>query len=335
MKKRLLKPPSNDGEIIILPSPKEFIGQIKEKDIVGVAHQPYFFNPGVSLKFIFLEKLPQGKKKIIFVDTDKVKIQVKLPTPEGPKILRFLDREEVLFNYLSPSKEIFKDFFSLLETELKRNLSYDKEVFLNFSFFKEIVFKNLDKKFLKEILVESFLQFYKIDYKWCFLTDLFDKDYKEFFLEIYKKYSLFREIFNRTLDEYKNTFRFRFKNFPFPKLTENELPFWILKENKRIRCFKRDVEIKDLDNLKILPRALTLTIFLRLYKLNFFIHGVGGGNYEWVADRIIERFFKRKAPPYIIVSGTFLLSDLKERDFPYFLFSSEKIKGKIDIFKGI
>ena len=112
----------------------------------------------------------------------------------------------------------------------------------------------------------------------------------------------------------------------FPKLEEDELPFWIVHEGKRSRCYKKDMEKSDAETFTIFPRAVTLTIFLRLYILDIFIHGIGGGNYEWIQDRIIERFFDQSPPPYAVISGTFLLENSKERDLPFFLFDPEKIK---------
>jgi len=80
MKKKLLKPPQNDGEILFLPDPATFLSSLKEKSRIGTAHQPYFFNPGVSLKFLFLDALPQKNKEILFVDTDRANISVNIPT---------------------------------------------------------------------------------------------------------------------------------------------------------------------------------------------------------------------------------------------------------------
>ncbi|HIE36421.1 MAG TPA: hypothetical protein EYP89_04195, partial [Candidatus Omnitrophica bacterium] len=142
MKQKLLKPPSKNGEILILPSLKEILSLLKEDSLLGVAHQPYFFNPGISLKFIFLQNLPVGKKKIIFVDTDRVKIEVKLPSQEEK--INFLDTDEVLFNYSTPSENQLKDFFLKIENRLKRP-SLPEEVILNFLNFKEIFFENLNK----------------------------------------------------------------------------------------------------------------------------------------------------------------------------------------------
>lgn len=328
MKKKLLKPPPHNGDVLFIPSPQELNGLISENIKIGVCHQPYFFNPGISLKFLFLEKLGRGKKEIIFLDTDKVAIKVKVPSSGGViKEVGFIKSDQVLSQYPSPGKDFFSQFFSSIEHELKEiSFKGSQEVLSSYFVFKEIVLKNSRKKYLKEILAESFLQFYHIERDYYFLSDLLNsKDYKEFFLEIYSQSNAFREIFNSLLDEYRNEFRFRYKNFPFPKLEEGELPFWLVRGGRRERYFKRDMDKRDYDKALIFPRAVTLTLFLRLYRLDLFIHGVGGGNYEWIQDRIIERFFKQKPSPYAVISGTFLIDPYKDRNFPYFFFPPESM----------
>ena len=42
------------------------------------------------------------------------------------------------------------------------------------------------------------------------------------------------------------------------------------------------------DSRALRPRALTLTLFARLCVADFFIHGIGGGKYDEVTDRIIR-----------------------------------------------
>lgn len=327
MKKRLLKPPQSNGEIILLPSRERFISQLGDDSILGVCHQPYFFNPGVALKFLFLEYLPKGKKEIIFLDTDRINLEVRLPTKGGIRLINFLNGDEVLFKFLKPSEEIFSNFFSSLEDEIRKEFPrHHHSILKNIYTFKEILFSHLNKELLKEILTESFLEFYGIERKYSFLSEVLKcREFNDFFLKIYLNSQLFRDIFNQSLDEYKKEFKFRYRNFPFPGLEEDELPFWLIKDNKRVRLFKNMLDFKDFKRFTIFPRASTLTIFLRLYRVDFFIHGIGGANYEWVCDRIIERFFQKDPPFYAVISGTFLIGDLRERHFPYFFFSPQKI----------
>lgn len=52
------------------------------------------------------------------------------------------------------------------------------------------------------------------------------------------------------------------------------------------------------------PRALTLTMFVRLYLADAFLHGVGGARYERVGDEMARRFFGVDAAPYAVASAT-------------------------------
>ena len=251
------------------------------------------------------------------------------------KELEFIVGDQVLSHYPAPEKSFIDAFFTALEGELKKPLLKDAQDLLSsLSTFKDIFLKNSRRKFLKEILVESFLEFYHLQRDYYFLSDLLkSKEYEEFFLEIYSQSALFGELFNNLLNEYRKEFRFRYKNFPFPHLEEGEIPFWLVRGGKRERFFKGDFDRRELDKELIFPRAATLTLFLRLYRLDFFIHGIGGGNYEWIQDRIIDRFFKQKPPPYAVISGTFLIDKYQERHFPYFFFSPQLIERKWQEYK--
>jgi hypothetical protein len=55
---------------------------------------------------------------------------------------------------------------------------------------------------------------------------------------------------------------------------------------------------------KIRPRALTLTLFVRLAVGETFIHGLGGALYEKITDGIFERFFRVRPPEVVLASST-------------------------------
>lgn len=330
MKKRLLKPPEKDGEFLFLPDISSLKQKIKKHTRIGVSHQPAFFNPGVSLKFLLIEELHECQKKIIFLDTDKSSAWARIPHSEGGvRIAQLAKSSEVLSTYKNLGQDGIKAFLDTVEQDLAgaQGLADASSAFKNF---KELLLKNSDKPLLKDMLAQTFMEYYDIRMDYCFLSNMLKTmEYKELFLRIYKKPDLFREIYNKALDEYRTEFKFRFKHYPFPKLEKGEMPFWIIKNNERLRCFTKFVSPQDLDNGIVYPRAVTLTIFLRLYIFDLFIHGIGGANYEWIQDRIIERFFEKKPPPYCILSGTFLINNSPEREFPYFLYSPERIKSAL------
>ncbi|MCF7871062.1 MAG: hypothetical protein K9L95_01615 [Candidatus Omnitrophica bacterium] len=328
MKKKLLKPPKNKEIIIVPPYQKTKLICAKLKNIL-TAHQPGFFNSGVALKFLILKKLSLDKR-IIFVDTDRIDLSINLKT-ETDNLAVFFKKNYTLFDYPNPSKKEWIIFFRQLKFELKKRKISEK-IIKNIDSFKKIIVTN-NKKKLKEVLAESFLKFYGLDFNYSYLSEEFNsQDYKDFFSNIYKNCGHFQKVFNKALDNYKQKFKFRFKNFPFPKLKEGELPFWIIKDNKRFKLFKNDLYLKDFDRELISPRASALTIFLRFYRSDCFIHGVGGKNYEWVNDRIIEDFFKQKAPFYLTISGTFLPEGITTRNIPFFFSSPNYLKNQLDLF---
>lgn len=55
---------------------------------------------------------------------------------------------------------------------------------------------------------------------------------------------------------------------------------------------------------RIAPRALTLTMFLRLAVADQFVHGIGGGRYDQVTDRIIHSHFGIEPPAFCVTTGT-------------------------------
>jgi hypothetical protein len=59
--------------------------------------------------------------------------------------------------------------------------------------------------------------------------------------------------------------------------------------------------------LKVRSRALTNTMYARLFLCDLFIHGIGGGKYDEVTDAIIRRYYRIEPPAYLVLSATLLL----------------------------
>ncbi|MFL2870158.1 MAG: hypothetical protein ACJZ8O_05345 [Pirellulaceae bacterium] len=159
--------------------------------------------------------------------------------------------------------------------------------------------------------------------------------------------------YNTGLAEYRQINKIRSKSHPVPELEHStewiELPFWIWtnKNPTRRRLFmsetsddfgtesktvtlsdnagwKESISLKgDEDTLFIAelrkmgiyirPRALTTTMFLRLFLGDFFVHGIGGGKYDQLTDYIIEHMFQIPAPHFSIATMTaFLPLDLPD-----------------------
>jgi len=59
-----------------------------------------------------------------------------------------------------------------------------------------------------------------------------------------------------------------------------------------------------LHNLRLSPRALMLTTFLRLFIADQFVHGIGGGRYDQVTDKLIARHFRFTPPKFSVTTAT-------------------------------
>ena len=55
------------------------------------------------------------------------------------------------------------------------------------------------------------------------------------------------------------------------------------------------------------PKAITLTLFARLFLGDFFIHGTGGGRYDRVTDAVIRAYYAIEPPRFAVASMTLLL----------------------------
>ncbi len=67
-------------------------------------------------------------------------------------------------------------------------------------------------------------------------------------------------------------------------------------------------------NHRLSPRALTLTTFLRLFVADQFVHGIGGGRYDQVTDRLIASFFDVSPPRFAVTTATMFLPESLDRD---------------------
>ncbi|HEY3248044.1 MAG TPA: hypothetical protein VGK88_07130 [bacterium] len=153
------------------------------------------------------------------------------------------------------------------------------------------------------------------------------EEFRRFVLHVASDAGRFAEIYNRHLRAYRARANIRTAAQPFPDLDVLddcvELPFWILREGRRVPLYARDTggkcrllagttEVAALDGdrpdtiegLAIRPRALTLTAFTRLCAADLFVHGVGGGRYDRVTDAVIREYFALEPPRYAVLTAT-------------------------------
>jgi hypothetical protein len=168
--------------------------------------------------------------------------------------------------------------------------------------------------------------------------------FRKFFCHLVSHMPCFREIYNQVLGEYRKVNGVRSHTHPVPELKEREgwleSPFWVWNTNstQRLPLFvkqeghqillasdanqfaslelspelKPERALEQLQTLfnegwRIRSRALTTTLFARLYLSDLFIHGIGGAKYDEMTDRLMSRFYGVDAPGYLTLSGTWHL----------------------------
>ncbi len=151
----------------------------------------------------------------------------------------------------------------------------------------------------------------------------------------------FRALYNESVRGYRKAHRLRSSTHPVPELESIdgwfEAPFWVWRrgDHRRERPYARqtgsDLELRDgreifvrlpitpdrpLDaaasllaelgnrGIRFRTRALTTTLFARLFLADLFIHGIGGAKYDAMTDQICERFLGIKPPQFVTVSAT-------------------------------
>lgn len=72
-------------------------------------------------------------------------------------------------------------------------------------------------------------------------------------------------------------------------------------------------EFLEANQLRLSPRALTLTMFFRLFLVDQFVHGIGGARYDQVTDRIIANYFKLDPPDFAVTTATLYFPGAGER----------------------
>lgn len=165
-----------------------------------------------------------------------------------------------------------------------------------------------------------------------------------FVSQVLSRLEEFWGVHNACLAEYRAQHRIRSTANPVPDLRHRdqlwETPFWCMHANgARGGLFVEregtswSVQSKDTtfgrlhageegrwpeqlhemmrkESAGIRPRAMTLTMFARLYLADMFLHGVGGARYERVSDAIMQRYFQIPVAPYAVASGTFCVQQL-------------------------
>ncbi len=194
------------------------------------------------------------------------------------------------------------------------------------------------------------------------LSRLCDTDpFRRFVLHLLGDAERFATIHNDALAEYRRVNRVRSQTHPTPTLERTgswiETPFWIWSADRpdRRKAFvqQREGEWRfgapgemelSIDNpqrspqtalrqlqdatirqgIRIRSRAITTTMFARLFLSDLFLHGIGGAKYDQLTDALIERYWRLPPPRMVVVTATVQLplatrevspAELRELDY--------------------
>lgn len=289
----------------------------KDQKILATGHQPIFYHPGILAKELLLERFVDNYVCINFsVDTDAAsEIGVKVPLRRDNRYLQhqlvLIDNpRELIFGKLkTPSDSDLRDFAHMVSTRLKSLKNQDAkqaaEEFLEIAIDKGKVYGNY----------RDWMAFSRRDFvKSCYLELPISKVWKTeeaklFIIDIVKRYEQFRPLYNQALKDYQE----QYGSMPASKLQPQELPFWkVNPEGKREKAFLVDLNrIESIKGSTFYPRAVTLTLFCRLFLCDLFVHGVGGAKYDRATDQIIKGFYELTPPEYAFISLTLHLAEPK------------------------
>ncbi len=165
--------------------------------------------------------------------------------------------------------------------------------------------------------------------------------FRLFLAEMIRRREDFFAAYNDSLHEYRQAYNEENLAQPMPDLARErgrmELPYWVWREGERrqrlwvetteggsvvLACDHTIVgrltpeEAADPSQAahrlaelrrggwKVRPRALSMTLFVRLAIADVFIHGLGGALYDKITDRLVERLFGVEPPDLVLASCT-------------------------------
>jgi hypothetical protein len=161
--------------------------------------------------------------------------------------------------------------------------------------------------------------------------------FAQFFAEVVYRIDEFAAAYNQSRLEYQLVNKIKSDSHPVPPLEYKddwqELPFWIWTNTDRTRrrlCAQtndRQVKLATVDSKKnplclpiqslaesfldltnrgiyIRPRALSMTMYVRLVLCELFVHGIGGAKYDQLTDAMIRRFFNIEPPAFVAATAT-------------------------------
>jgi hypothetical protein len=308
---------------------------------IVAGHQPELFHPGVWFKNFVLHRLVQkhGATAVnLIVDTDAVKPAILHVPAEGKLTRVAFDRSSLETPYEERTVEEEATFAEVPAKLAPIMAKWNFEPLLP-TFWGEVMRQAKRTPLLGERFAAARRamerRFGVVQREVPMSRVCQTEAFASFACSILERLPEFHAIYNQTVHEYRQAHGIRSRSHPVPDLAADgawrEAPFWAWRQGtRRGKLFVRSTtgawelrvnaeswptispsidawRVLESQGFKIRSRALTTTMFARIAVADLFIHGIGGGIYDELTDRIIERFFNIAPPGFLTVSATLLL----------------------------
>jgi hypothetical protein len=318
--------------------------------LVVSGHQVEFFHPGILSKEILGSQaaLQLGGSYIsIILDHDPHDLVFSSPQIEVHDHMERIRKVSYLLNAKSQSKDSISnkkswvDFLRQIPGNLEKHFDSNtmKQIDENISFLIENSGNHLE---ISDYITASRLYSLKnlnltvYPLKVSEMVNL--EGWKEYCDLVNDNLERFIEAHNSSLDEYRKLHHIKNHAQPVPNLAPHESPFWVITNGKRVKARHDDIKKETL-----YPRAITLSIFMRLFMSDIFIHGKGGARYDQVTNSIIRKFFNVTPSAFLVKTASLQIpvklgsllakyKSVKNIDdwlvrYRFFLFHPDKIEG--------
>lgn len=300
--------------------------------IVATGHQPYLHHCGVASKTLAIRKLIGADRGEltglnVIVDSDPVGStgRIAIPKKSGSGIepvmvdLFGLEADRLIESSRPVSIEKFNSAIEIIGELLKTDrLNETRGAFESFiaRLKSERDLRSGQIDYLELTLAMKALWERELDGETLLEAPISalagSNSFRRFARSIIADIERFGAVYNDALERYRLRRKLRYRANPFPNLRLDrpdgslETPFWrIDADGARSPLF---LERSDRgayvlpDETRIRPKALILTLYVRLFIADFFVHGTGGAKYDQVTDEIMRDYFQIEPPPIGVVS---------------------------------
>jgi len=279
--------------------------------IIMTGHQPILYYPGIFVKLIladYIAKKIKGKAYYLVLDTDKEIVEWKFIWFDNniyyQKKIILSQTNHILLNQLLENKK--KELYKILsEWSLRLYHIFEPSIVIKIQnaiqYCKEILnYKNLSISQFSVLMNHYLMKQLNLNVEPIFVSQLSKtKSFREIINYIKNNHHLFRTIYNNNLINFRKKHNIKNDHYPFSNLKEYELPFWISDGH-----YRKTLTIEDKIGNDIFPKAITLSMCIRIFLAELMIHGTGGGFYDLVSNEILKEFFQIEPSPHIVTTAT-------------------------------